>query len=393
MKLAVEQCFVEGLLGAVFATETLSLGINMPARTVVIERFSKFGGAGRATLTSGEYAQLDGPRGSSGPRRRGPRRHRLQRRDAVRATWPRSPSPRHRTCTARSGPTYNLTANLVGRFDRATAHEVLSRSYAQFEADRRSGPAAPPAHRDARTPPRRAPGARLRRRLVADRRAARSSAASTTRPTCSSPRPSLDGILDGLEPSLVAGVCSAFAFEPRRARRVGHTGPRRDPVVRARRGPGPTRPAAPRGARRAARDPREALGGPSRASRTSTSCRTPSTPSPRRPPRSPRGPRSVPRRRAGGRRARRRGGRPGRLRAHRAPGGGPLRAGGPPGAGPRDRPSAEEAARSRRALRRGPRAPDGHRPAAGRDLIFVVHASLRRGAVHRRGGRRSSGGT
>ena len=46
MKLAVEQCFLEGLLGVVFATETLSLGINMPARTVVIERFSKFGARG-----------------------------------------------------------------------------------------------------------------------------------------------------------------------------------------------------------------------------------------------------------------------------------------------------------------------------------------------------------
>ncbi|MGH9045823.1 MAG: DEAD/DEAH box helicase, partial [Acidimicrobiales bacterium] len=52
----VEECFATGLLKVVFATETLSLGINMPARTVVIERFTKFGGAGRATLTSGEYA-------------------------------------------------------------------------------------------------------------------------------------------------------------------------------------------------------------------------------------------------------------------------------------------------------------------------------------------------
>ena len=44
----VEECFAAGLLQVVFATETLSLGINMPARSVVIERFTKYGGAGRA---------------------------------------------------------------------------------------------------------------------------------------------------------------------------------------------------------------------------------------------------------------------------------------------------------------------------------------------------------
>ena len=62
----VEECFAAGLLKVVFATETLSLGINMPARSVVIERFTKYGGAGRATLTSGEYLQLTGRAGRRG---------------------------------------------------------------------------------------------------------------------------------------------------------------------------------------------------------------------------------------------------------------------------------------------------------------------------------------
>ena len=62
----VEECFAAGLLKVVFATETLSLGINMPARTVVIERFTKYGSAGRATLTSGEYLQLTGRAGRRG---------------------------------------------------------------------------------------------------------------------------------------------------------------------------------------------------------------------------------------------------------------------------------------------------------------------------------------
>ncbi|HEX3979636.1 MAG TPA: DEAD/DEAH box helicase, partial [Acidimicrobiales bacterium] len=55
---AVEQCFSEGLLKVVFATETLALGINMPARTVVVERFAKFRGSDTSALTSGEYRQL-----------------------------------------------------------------------------------------------------------------------------------------------------------------------------------------------------------------------------------------------------------------------------------------------------------------------------------------------
>ncbi|MGA2037524.1 MAG: DEAD/DEAH box helicase, partial [Acidimicrobiales bacterium] len=63
---AVEDCFSSGLVGVVFATETLSLGINMPARTVVIERLSKVREHGRAGLTSGEYAQLTGRAGRRG---------------------------------------------------------------------------------------------------------------------------------------------------------------------------------------------------------------------------------------------------------------------------------------------------------------------------------------
>ena len=98
----VEECFAAGLLKVVFATETLSLGINMPARSVVIERFTKYGGAGRATLTSGEYLQLTGRAGRRGLDEEG---------HAVVGGRPRSPSPRrpgsrrprHRTCARRSG--------------------------------------------------------------------------------------------------------------------------------------------------------------------------------------------------------------------------------------------------------------------------------------------------
>ena len=63
---AVEELFVRGLVRAVFATETLSLGVNMPARTVVIEKLTKFGGERHEALTPGQYTQLTGRAGRRG---------------------------------------------------------------------------------------------------------------------------------------------------------------------------------------------------------------------------------------------------------------------------------------------------------------------------------------
>ena len=141
---AVEALFSAGLLRVVFATETLSLGINMPARTVVIERFTKFGGSGRAPLTSGEYAQLTGRAGRRGLDAEG---------HAVVAWSPETavadaariavaPPPDLRSAFR---PTYNLAVNLVRRFDRPEALELLRRSFGQWQASRRSasGTAAP----------------------------------------------------------------------------------------------------------------------------------------------------------------------------------------------------------------------------------------------------------
>ena len=49
----VERLFEEGLVKVVFATETLALGINMPARCVVVEKLEKFDGTGHVGLTPG----------------------------------------------------------------------------------------------------------------------------------------------------------------------------------------------------------------------------------------------------------------------------------------------------------------------------------------------------
>ena len=129
----VEECFAAGLLKVVFATETLSLGINMPARSVVIERFTKYGGAGRATLTSGEYLQLTGRAGRRGLDEEG---HAVvawssEITFAEAARVASAPPPNLRSAFR---PTYNLAVNLVSRFDRETAGAVLQRSFAQWQA-------------------------------------------------------------------------------------------------------------------------------------------------------------------------------------------------------------------------------------------------------------------
>jgi ATP-dependent RNA helicase HelY len=62
----IEALFQQGLIKIVFATETLALGINMPARSVVIERLEKYDGEGHVLLTAGQYTQLTGRAGRRG---------------------------------------------------------------------------------------------------------------------------------------------------------------------------------------------------------------------------------------------------------------------------------------------------------------------------------------
>ncbi len=71
LKVMVEELFNAGLIGAVFATDTLALGINMPAKTVVIGEFTKYDGESRRTLTPNEYQQMTGRAGRRGLDERG----------------------------------------------------------------------------------------------------------------------------------------------------------------------------------------------------------------------------------------------------------------------------------------------------------------------------------
>ena len=65
-KETVEELFAGGMLDVVFATETLALGINMPARTVVLGNVSKYNGETHELLRPSEYTQLTGRAGRRG---------------------------------------------------------------------------------------------------------------------------------------------------------------------------------------------------------------------------------------------------------------------------------------------------------------------------------------
>ncbi|HEY3724521.1 MAG TPA: DEAD/DEAH box helicase [Acidimicrobiia bacterium] len=135
MKEAVEEGFAAGLVKVVFATETLSLGINMPARSVVIEKLSKFTGEHHEFLTPGEYTQLTGRAGRRGIDDVG---------YAVVCWSPFVPfdqvaglaSRRTYALTSSFRPTYNMAANLVARYQADEAHHLLNLSFAQYRADR-----------------------------------------------------------------------------------------------------------------------------------------------------------------------------------------------------------------------------------------------------------------
>ncbi|MFP4310856.1 MAG: DEAD/DEAH box helicase, partial [Nitriliruptoraceae bacterium] len=134
-KECVEVLFQRGLLKVVVATETLALGINMPARTVVLERLEKWNGESHVLLTPGEYTQLTGRAGRRGIDRVG---HAvvLHQRDLDFRTVAGLVGTRTYPLRSSFEPSYNMAVNLLRRHDLAQAEALLGASFAQFEADR-----------------------------------------------------------------------------------------------------------------------------------------------------------------------------------------------------------------------------------------------------------------
>ncbi|WP_246160683.1 DEAD/DEAH box helicase [Nocardioides humilatus] len=134
-KQCVEALYLRGLVKVVFATETLALGINMPARTVVLEKLTKWNGETHADITPGEYTQLTGRAGRRG----------LDIEGHAVVLWQPGMNPRElaglastRTYPLRSSfrPSYNMAVNLVNQYGRHRSRELLEQSFAQFQADR-----------------------------------------------------------------------------------------------------------------------------------------------------------------------------------------------------------------------------------------------------------------
>jgi len=135
-KETIEELFAAGLVKVVFATETLALGINMPARAVVLEQLSKFNGESHEPLRRGDYTQLTGRAGRRGIDTEG---------TAAVLYSPYVPFDNVADIAAAGSdpltsafqPTYNMAVNLIANYPRGRAEELLRASFAQFRSESR----------------------------------------------------------------------------------------------------------------------------------------------------------------------------------------------------------------------------------------------------------------
>lgn len=213
----VEICFERNLLAVVFATETLALGVNMPARSVALEKFTKYSDSGRKFLTSGEFSQMTGRAGRRGLDDEGHAivcfANEAALHDIGRVALA-PPSDLHSSFR----PTYNFTANLIHHFEFETALEVVQRSYAQFETDHRP------------TGSKRPLGDQMvaRHRVLEELGYADGWKLNQQGQLLRSIYHECDlliaesitsGVFEGLEPAQLAGLLSCFVFESKRAAR------------------------------------------------------------------------------------------------------------------------------------------------------------------------------
>ena len=225
MKEAVEEAFAAGLVKVVFATETLALGINMPARSVVIEKLSKFTGEHHEFLTPGEYTQLTGRAGRRGIDDRGLRRRAAGARSCRSTRSRRARVAAHRTRSRRrSARPTTWPPTSCAATTAIEAHHLLNLSFAQFHADRDVVALERQLDRDARAaraPARGRRGERPRRRRASTGAlTAELDAAARDR----GGRPRIAEALDALRPGDVVIV--------RRARRAGRRAQARAPARR-----------------------------------------------------------------------------------------------------------------------------------------------------------------
>ncbi|HKF19874.1 MAG TPA: DEAD/DEAH box helicase [Candidatus Dormibacteraeota bacterium] len=128
----VEELFQAGLVKVVFATETLSLGINMPAKAVAVSSFTKFDGVNFSTLTTGELTQLMGRAGRRGIDTIG---HGviLKEADVEIGTIYEVAMGEGLVVESRFLPSYNMALNLLRLYTPEQADELMARSFGQFQ--------------------------------------------------------------------------------------------------------------------------------------------------------------------------------------------------------------------------------------------------------------------
>jgi ATP-dependent RNA helicase HelY len=128
----VEELFQRGLIKVVFATETLSLGINMPARGVVVSSFTKFDGVSFSNLTTGEMTQLMGRAGRRGIDVIG---HGviLKESDVEIGTIYEVAMGPTLVVESKFLPTYNMALNLLRVYTPEEAEGLMERSFGQFQ--------------------------------------------------------------------------------------------------------------------------------------------------------------------------------------------------------------------------------------------------------------------
>jgi len=128
----VEQLFQRGLIKVVFATETLSLGINMPARGVVVSSFTKFDGVSFSNLTTGELTQLMGRAGRRGIDVIG---HGviLKESDVEIGTIYEVAMGPTLVVESKFLPSYNMALNLLRVYTPEEAEGLMERSFGQFQ--------------------------------------------------------------------------------------------------------------------------------------------------------------------------------------------------------------------------------------------------------------------
>jgi ATP-dependent RNA helicase HelY len=209
-KEVVEELFAAGLVRVVFATETLALGVNMPARSVTLTSLTKWNGETHADVTPGEYTQLTGRAGRRGIDVEG---HGIvlwqPGFDPVQAASLAST----RTYPLRSSfrPSYNMAVNLVNQVGRQRARELLEQSFAQFQTDKAVVGLAHQVERNERQLSR-ARDEAGRSELVegydALRRAIRERESALSRQGAEHRRAAAVGVLEGLRPGDVLAVPS-----------------------------------------------------------------------------------------------------------------------------------------------------------------------------------------